>query len=88
MTLDVNNVKFSFWFTSKYKAIWKENLVVNQMSFRHFFHTPLRLNLSFKWDNIQQSYRLYLPTFFPNQRHEIFNLLSVDMFKDDQTIIF
>ena len=32
------NVKFSFCFTSKYKAIWKENLVVNQMSRRAFFH--------------------------------------------------
>ena len=37
------NVKFSFCFTSKFKAIWKENLVVNQMSLRAFFHTPLQL---------------------------------------------
>ena len=35
------NVKFSFCFTSKYKAIWKENLVVNQMSLRAFVHIPL-----------------------------------------------
>ena len=39
------NVKFSFCFTSKYKAIWKENLVVNQMSLRAFFHVPLWLLL-------------------------------------------
>ena len=36
------NVKFSFCFTSKYKAIWKKNLVVNQMSLGAFFHTPLQ----------------------------------------------
>ena len=37
------NVKFSFCFTSKYKAIWKGNLVVNQTSLRAFFHVPLQL---------------------------------------------
>ena len=37
------NVKFSLCFTSKYKAIWKANLVVNQTSLRAFFHTPLHL---------------------------------------------
>ena len=35
--------KFSFCFTSKYKAIWKENLVVNQMPLRAFFHAPLHV---------------------------------------------
>ena len=40
------NVKFSFCFTSKYKAIWKENLVVNQTSLRAFFHAPLHLLFS------------------------------------------
>ena len=35
------NIKFSFCFSSKYKATWKENLVVNQMSLRAFFtRTP------------------------------------------------
>ena len=29
--------EFSFRFTSKYKAFWKENLVVNQMSLGTFF---------------------------------------------------
>ena len=43
MTLDVILNKFSFCFTSKYKAIWKENLVVNQRSLGFFFHTPLQL---------------------------------------------
>ena len=28
---------------SKYKAIWKENLVVNQLSLRVFFRAPLQL---------------------------------------------
>ena len=37
------NVKFSFCFTSKYKAIWKESLVVNQTSLAAFFHAPLQL---------------------------------------------
>ena len=36
-------VKFSFCFASKYKAIWKENLAVNQTSLtRAFFHSPLQ----------------------------------------------
>ena len=35
------NVKFSC-FTSKYTAIWNENLAVNQMSLRAFFHAPLQ----------------------------------------------
>ena len=39
------NVKFSFCYISKYKAIWKENLVVNQTSLRPFFHAPLQLKL-------------------------------------------
>ena len=37
------NVKFYFCFTSKYKAIWKENLAVNQTSFSAFFHEPLQI---------------------------------------------
>ena len=41
------NVKFSFCLTSKYKAIWKENLVVNQMSLRAFIPcTPTILVLT------------------------------------------
>ena len=40
------NVKFSFCFTSKYKAIWKDNLVVNQASLRAFYHRPLQLKAS------------------------------------------
>ena len=40
------NVKFSFCFTSKYKAIWKENLIVNQTSLRAFFHAPLQVEIS------------------------------------------
>ena len=39
------NVKFSFCFISKYKAIWKENLAVNHTSLRAFFNTPLWLLL-------------------------------------------
>ena len=41
MTLDIMS-NFPFLFTTKYKVIWKENLVVNQTSPRAFFHTPLQ----------------------------------------------
>ena len=43
------NVKFSFFFSSKYKASWKENLVVNQTSLRAFFHAPLQLFSAIVW---------------------------------------
>ena len=43
MTLDV--MPNSPFFTSKYKATWKENLAVNQMSLRAFFHAPLQLSV-------------------------------------------
>ena len=43
MTLDV--MSNSPFFTSKCKAIWKENPVVNQKSLRPFFHVPLHLFL-------------------------------------------
>ena len=46
------NVKFSFCFTSKCKAIWMENLVVNKTSLRTFFHAPLQLTCHFKVFNI------------------------------------
>ena len=36
-----------FCFTSKYKAIWKENLAVDQMSLGAFFHAPLHVIGSF-----------------------------------------
>ena len=41
MTLDV--MSNSPFFTSKYKAIWKEKPVVNQKSLKVFFHAPLHL---------------------------------------------
>ena len=37
------NVKFSCCFTSKYKAIWKENLEDNHTSLRAFFHAPVHI---------------------------------------------
>ena len=37
----------SFCFTSKYAAIWKENLVVNQTSLKAFFYVLLQLRLLF-----------------------------------------
>ena len=40
MTLDIMS-NSSFCFTSKYKANWKENLVVDQTSLRAFFHALL-----------------------------------------------
>ena len=33
------DIELSFCFTHKYKAIWKENLAVNQTSLRGFFST-------------------------------------------------
>ena len=41
MTLDV--LSNSPFLTSKYKAIWKENPVVNQKSLCAFFHAPLQV---------------------------------------------
>ena len=40
-TMSWYHLKFSFCFTGKYKAIWKENLVVHQISPRAFFHATL-----------------------------------------------
>ena len=37
------NVKYSSSFTSKYKEIWKENLVIYQKSLKAFLHAPLQL---------------------------------------------
>ena len=42
MTLDVM-ANSPFVSTRKYKAICNENLVINQMSLRAFFHEPLQL---------------------------------------------
>ena len=39
------NVKFSSSFTSEYKEIWKENLVIYQKSLKAFLHAPLHLVL-------------------------------------------
>ena len=36
------NIKFSFCFISKFKAIWKENLVGNQKTLRAFITHPLK----------------------------------------------
>ena len=58
MTLDV--LLNSPFFTSKYKAIWMENPVVNQMSLRGFLQAPLQLHGAddsiFKSDIIMYSY--------------------------------
>ena len=46
------NVNFFYCFTIKYKATWKENLVVNQMSLRAFFHASLQScspSLCYSW---------------------------------------
>ena len=43
MTIDV--MPNSPFFTSKCKAIWKENPVVHQKSLRAFFYAPLQLLL-------------------------------------------
>ena len=40
---DFCNAKLSFRFTSKYKAIWRENLAIYQKSLRAFFQAPLQL---------------------------------------------
>ena len=43
MTFDVRSNIFSFFSTSEYKAIWKENLATDQKSLRAFFQAPLQL---------------------------------------------
>ena len=37
------NVKFSSPFTTEYKEIWKENLVIYQKSLKAFLQAPLQL---------------------------------------------
>ena len=37
------NVKFSLSFTTEYKEIWKENLVIYQKSLKAFLQAPLQL---------------------------------------------
>ena len=37
------NVKFSWSFTTEYKEIWKENLVIYQKSLKAFLQAPLQL---------------------------------------------
>ena len=37
------NVKFSSSFTTEYKEIWKENLVIYQKSLKAFLQAPLQL---------------------------------------------
>ena len=37
------NVKFSSSFTTEYKEIWKENLVIYQKSLKAFLQAPLHL---------------------------------------------
>ena len=39
------NVKFSWSFTTEYKDIWKENLVIYQKSLKAFLQVPLQLQL-------------------------------------------
>ena len=60
------SVKFSFCFTSKYKAISKENLVVNQMSLRPFFPRTLLNYLVFACETKRGIWRYINCTFEPN----------------------
>ena len=41
------NVKFSSSFTTEYKEIWKENLVIYQKSLKAFLQAPLQLSRHF-----------------------------------------
>ena len=52
MTLDLMS-NSPFVSQIKYKAIWKDNLVVNQTSLRTVFHRPLHLELT-EWTLISK----------------------------------
>ena len=43
------NVKFSSSFTTEFKEIWKENLVIYQKSLKAFLQAPLQLFFTELW---------------------------------------
>ena len=45
------NVKFSLSFTTEYKEIWKENLVIYQTSLKGFLQAPLQLQVLLTLDS-------------------------------------
>ena len=49
------NVKFSSLFTTEFKEIWKENLVIYQKSLKAFLQAPLQLNCYMKCKDSAQS---------------------------------
>ena len=72
-------VKFSFCFTSKYKAIWKENLAIYQKSLKTLFQAPLHLQL------VLLHFFLLLPpqliSYIQAEEFFIINLLACDIIK-------
>ena len=61
------NVKFSLSFTSEFKEIWRENLVIYQKSLKAFLQAPLQL-VGHQFKQSQQTRYMY-QTWELNQEH-------------------